>query len=88
MKATLRRDVCSRDLLDLEPVHAPAGIARPPAVPGFVITVIAAEAGRIEFGYRGCVFPEVEKRLQRLASRDLTVFGKNAAHNLKHEGPP
>jgi hypothetical protein len=23
-----------------------------------------------------------------LASRDLTVFGKNAAHNLKHEGPP
>ena len=45
MRAALRRDVCSRDLFDLEPIHAPTGIARPPAVPSFVITVIAAETG-------------------------------------------
>ena len=84
MRAALRRDVCSRDLFDLEPVHAPAGIARPPAVPSFVITVISAETGRIELGYRGGIFPEVEKWLQRLAGRDLTVFGKNGAvHELR-----
>jgi hypothetical protein len=88
MRAALRRDVCSRDLFDLEPVHAPAGIARPPAVASFVITVITAEAGRIELGYRGGIFPEVEKWLQRLAGRDLTVLRKNAAHDLKHGKPP
>ena len=50
-------------------------------VPNFVITVITAEAGSIHLGY-GVHLPRGRKRLQRLASRDLTVFGKNAAHNL------
>jgi hypothetical protein len=87
--ARLRRDgVRHRYLFDLEPVHSPERIARPPAVSRFVIAVVAAEARWIELGYGRRIFPEVEKRLQRLAGRDLTVFGKNAAHNLKHEGPP
>jgi len=43
--ARLRRDgVRHRYLLDLEPVHSPERIARPPAVSRFVIAVVAAEA--------------------------------------------